>query len=128
MRTKKILMTLALMLLVFTPSINALDWHEQRFIAKVIGNSYDYEGSFRFVYYSDYQDYQGFYRYSDKSHLITFYKSSLELSKEQFVWLVLHELGHYDEKVNVCKRDCPRWLNESYADDWADKEFDKWKV
>jgi len=124
---KKAIITIITIILITQP-IHALDWHEQKSIAKEIGRKLDYDGSFRFAYYEECPKYlwidedtpcDASYTYNKDKSLVTFYKTSLRLSKTGFTWLVLHELGHYHEDLAIYKKSYPKRLNESYADNYA---------
>ena len=105
-----------LMLLLMSVNVNALTWQEQRVIASEIGRELDYDGSFRFAYYQDWRDYYAFYnRDNGNDGVITFYKPSLKLNKEEFVCVVYHELGHSDEYIHEHARGV---LSEDYANDF----------
>jgi hypothetical protein len=121
---KKVLFIIIILL---ASQVNAIGWHEQKRIAKDIGRNLDYDGSFKFAYYHDHDEYAATYRFnSPKFHLITFYKSCSEYTRNQFIWLVLHELGHYDEVNSVCGNSCPSRLNETYADLYVDMRISEW--
>jgi predicted Zn-dependent protease with MMP-like domain len=98
--------------------VSALDWHEQKRIARDIGMEHDYDGGFRFAYYSERQNYLAYY-YTDtgryKDSLITFYKPCENLTREEFKCVVLHELGHYNDVKEGSREEK---LSESYADDY----------
>lgn len=114
---RKILIIIILSLFLIS-SVHALDWHEQRRIANSIGNELDYEGSFRYAYYQDWRNYNARYIYFGNAYrnsLITFYKPSTEMDKDEFRCLVLHELGHYDDVKEGSREEK---LSESYADDY----------
>lgn len=129
---KKILVGICfiLLLIITFKGATAMDWHEQKNIAKEIGYKNNYDGYFRFAYYEEmirednviyYADYQ---IYNDKPYydsLITFYSYSALLDKHKFTCLILHEIGHYKEvKFDNGKRKTK--LNESYADDYMQKQ------
>jgi len=124
---KKILVWIIFILigLVTFKYATALDWHEQKEIAKQIGYKNNYVGDFSFMYYDyhkiDNKTYYAFFKSNSRSHkdsLISFYKPSLNLDKNQFSCLVLHELGHYEEKKHLKFNKEFVWLNETYADDY----------
>lgn len=120
---KKTLLLLVMVVIVSSFAY-ALDWHEQKIIAKKIGNRLDYEGGLRFAYYEEFDNNYAYYNnlgFKVKNSLITFYKPSCDLSSYQFGCLVLHELGHYDDvKVKYTKINKGGFtdLSEDYADEY----------
>lgn len=114
------------LVVVTTTNVFALDWHEQRTIAKEIGRKMNYNGDFRFAYYDDRYLNDNFlygYYYTTENNfrnsLITFYKSSLDLDRQQFKCLVYHEIGHY---VDVKRGSKEAVLSEDYADSFMLKQ------
>ena len=113
---------LLLIVLLLIPVVHGVGWHEQRRIAEDTGRELGYDGSFRFVYYTDYDPYAAYYNHWEDERgfhdIITFFRVSSNFDSESFKCVVLHELGHYFEVKNVCGDDCPRVLNEDYANNY----------
>ena len=104
------------MLIIMISSVQAITWQEQKTIAKEIGREQDYSGSFRFAYYQEYKNSYAYYSRNNDNHgVITFYKPSLSLNKEEFICVVYHELGHSEEYIKEHARGI---LSEDYANDY----------